>query len=51
MKKPAYTIEEVKDLIIWAKGQKVQALSIGDIGVTFSPMAFFNDEPLKPSNS
>lgn len=50
MKKPTYTIEQVKDLIIWAKGQKVQALSVGDVGVTFSPMAFY-EEPLKPSNS
>lgn len=49
MKKHTYTIEQVKDLIIWAKEQKIQAISIGDVGVTFSPMAFY-EEPLKPSN-
>lgn len=45
MKKHTYTIEQVKDLIIWAKEQKVQALSIGDVGVTFSPLAFIDESP------
>lgn len=37
------TIEELKELIIWAKSQKVLVLQVGEVQVQFSAMAFVDD--------
>ena len=39
------TVNELKDFITWAKSQKIQQMSVGDITVVFSPMAFMEEEP------
>lgn len=34
------TVEELKELILWAKKERIQALKVGDIEVHMSALAF-----------
>jgi len=38
-------VNELKAFIQWAKGQKIQQMSVGEVTVVFSPMAFMEEEP------
>lgn len=41
----AMSIAELKELILWAKSEKVQALQVGDVRVEFSNLAMVEGLP------
>lgn len=38
-------VGEVRDFIVWCRGQRIQALEVGEVKVSFSPMAFVDPPP------
>lgn len=38
-------LEEVKELIVWAKSQGVEQLKYGELAIVFSPMALVQQNP------
>lgn len=34
------SVQELKDLILWAKEQRISEFHINDVKITFSPLAF-----------
>jgi hypothetical protein len=37
------TVDELKDLILWAKEQRIAELDVAGVSVKFSPLAFIGD--------
>lgn len=45
------TVDELKELILWAKSEKVKSLKIGDIIIEMSDLALIEDIQAKPEQA
>lgn len=38
------SVNELKEFIVWAKSEKIQALTVGEVSIQFSAIAMIDDE-------